>query len=229
MLEKYIILSNGRTGSNWLANTLSNLVQPTEPWFFDLNDWTQSLGPRVVLHTHQADSVLALDPVHTKTTTLIIARRYNLLDTAISHFVAKYTNEWFHYSDQEFDPITISHQEMFLEITETAGWHRDLRRKLNQSNYKNVVEILFEDLVANSTHAEKFIAHKLGLDYDALSQHLDPPLQQKSNSFRNPRPHTEIVKNYSQLKDLYDASFIESTWYKTGVESLTLTPENYNA
>jgi LPS sulfotransferase NodH len=220
MLEKYIILSNGRTGSNWLATTLSNMVQPTEPWFFDLSDWSQSLGPRVVLHTHQADAVLALDPEQAKKTTLVIARRYNLLDTAISHFVARYTDEWFHYSDREFEPIAISHQEMFLEITEAAKWHREVRKKLNQSKYKNVVEILFEDMVANSTQVEKFLANKLGLDYTAPSQQVDIP-QQSSNSFRNPRQHHEIVKNYNQLKSMYDAQFIEDAWHKTGIEELT--------
>jgi LPS sulfotransferase NodH len=227
MPEKYIILSNGRTGSNWLANTLSNLVQPNDPWFFDLSDWSQSLGPRVVLHTHQADSVLTLDPAHSKTTTLILARRYNLLDTAISHFVAKYTDEWFHYSNQKFEPIVISHQEMFLEITQAADWHRDIRKKLNQTNYKKVVEILFEDMVANSVQAEKFVAASLGLDYTALGQHIN--LLQQPNSFRNPRPHHEIVKNYDQLKTMYNARYIETVWHKTGVEELTLTPRSWHA
>ena len=224
MLEKYIILSNGRTGSNWLANTLSNLVQPNDPWFFDLSDWTQSLGPRVVLHTHQADSVLELDPATTKTTTLILARRYNLLDTAISHFVAKYTNEWFHYSDQKFEPFTISTGELQMEMIREASWHRDVRKNLNQTNYKKVVEILFEDMVANSVQLENFIADKLGLDYTVLSQHIDPAQQQKSNSFRNPRHYPDIVKNYAQLKDMYDDWFVKTTWYKTNIDELTLTP-----
>jgi len=227
MLEKYIVLSNGRTGSNWLANTLSNLVQPNEPWLFDLSDWSQSLGPRVVLHTHQTDQVLNLDSEHTKSTTLIIARRYNLLDTAISHFVAKYTDEWFHYSDRTFEPIAISHQEMFLEITQATEWHRDVRRKLNQTNYKKVVEILFEDMVANTAQTEKFVATKLGLDYTTLSQHINP--QQQSGSFRNPRSHREIVKNYDQLKTMYDATYINNVWHKTGIEELTLTPESWHA
>ena len=224
MLEKYIILSNGRTGSNWLANTLSNLVQPNDPWFFDLSDWSQSLGPRVVLHTHQADSVLELDPAHTKTTTLVIARRYNLLDNAISQFVARYTDEWFHYSDRTFEPFTISPEELQIEMTKEAGWHRHVRKTLNQTNYKKVVEILFEDLVANSAQSGKFIADKLGLDHTVLSQHIDPAQQQKSDSFRNPRHYPDIVKNYDQLKTMYNDWFVKTTWYKTGIDELTLTP-----
>jgi hypothetical protein len=200
--EIFVIYSPGRTGSHIITETLAGPPSTkgglcnTIPYWdkepnvnFDIN--TQS-----VIKTHNLDVITELN-LNTNNVILILSKRRNVFEQAMSMLVAKITNEWTgkEYSNKNITPVTISKSIFINEWNRLTKWGDNI----DSTQYKKVVTLWYEDII-NQDNIPNYIASELGLRY---SPNMLIKIYQKS-----PYQYKDCILNWQELKNLYDTVYI---------------------
>ena len=120
--KKFVITAFPRTGSTLVRHNLSN--------YFGT----------FIEHTHDRLYRPPSDDF-----TAVVTRRRNVFDCVCSHFVMLHTGEMNIYSSQEFGQFDINLKD-FRDLVQA---HTDYYKELDLSCYRQVVEIWFEDMIAD--------------------------------------------------------------------------------
>jgi hypothetical protein len=184
------VTGGGRTGSHWVEQIVSFV---TEYQTKDLA-WIGNLSTPGVFHAHDTQSLVNVPESVKRSCCLIFSKRRDVFAQAISLAVARYTDEWFSFTDKSFEPFVIDEQE-FLTLTDLCQEHSTQFELLVRPIYAHVVDIDFEDLLLNQNRVEHFVAGKIG--------HAAPTHSKSWDRNRNPRDYRRLVKNWHALYDLY--------------------------
>lgn len=120
--KKFVITAFPRTGSTLVRHNLSS--------YFGV----------FVEHTHDQSYLPPSDDF-----TAVVTRRRNVFDCVCSHFVMLHTGEMNLYSGREFDQFDID----LHSFENMVCAHDDYYRALDLSCYRQVVDVWFEDLIAD--------------------------------------------------------------------------------
>ena len=120
--KKFVITAFPRTGSTLVRHNLSS--------YFGV----------FVEHTHDRLYRPPSDDF-----TVVVTRRRNVFDCICSHFVMLHTGEMNVYSGQTFEQFDIDLQR-FEQLVQS---HKDYYKELDLSCYRQVVDVWFEDLIAD--------------------------------------------------------------------------------
>ena len=129
----FVVYSPARTGSSLIVGNL-------EKYF----------GVPAV-HTHD----FAWTPPD-DTYTCIISRRAPLIDSVLSVIMAEYTDEYATYTNKEIEPFNV-HTGKFTTL---YSIHRDFYNSIDRTQFKNVVEIEYDQLM-NDPH---YLFAQLGIN-----------------------------------------------------------------
>ena len=120
--------------------------------------------------------------------------RHNSFQKIISQEVARYTNEYNNYTDQQFDPFWIDPKRFALELSDDQKLTVRFLQSLEQQKINHCVS-KYEDLVAADdpyAYIAKLINHPVPDQYPPLPDH------------RNPRDYSQLVTNYHELRNIWD-------------------------
>lgn len=186
----YIVTGGGRTGSH-LVHEIMQFLRPNWQSCFDFNAVLPNSGS--LIHTNQVHSLADRDSELCCNETLIICRRRDQFATAISLLVARYTNEWFSYSNKKVDSIIIDQRDFLKTLAGTDHWYHTIDSV--KMKFLNSINIWFEDLI-ESEFMEHYVADQLGWD------RVHPKTDGWTKS-RNPRDYQTLVINWQELHDIY--------------------------
>lgn len=132
MIHKFLILSPGRTGSQLIANALQDQFHISAYFWYTVSDNDR------IIHCHDQPNIP--DKFNW---TLIIIRRHNEFNGAISQVIADTTKEWSRYTNKQIDSVDVSigHFKSILDV------RRDYYNKIDIDGYSSVVDIYFEDVL----------------------------------------------------------------------------------
>jgi hypothetical protein len=171
-----VIYTTGRTGSQLIGKNLAAYFQV--PFFYDHQNVNITNG---VVHAHNP-----LWQPPTDDFICILSKRKNIFNSIISTLVGNITNEHTDYSNQTIAPTVIDE----LDFTHCYWFTRTYYNVIDTTKFKKIIEVYFENIVADPKH----LFSLLDIDYDT----------QYSLSEKSPYKYTDIVTNFSELKNLFD-------------------------
>lgn len=175
MQKHYIVTGGGRTGSHWVEQMIK-VIDPSGS----------------VDHTNQIKYLLDLPETIKQFGILLVCRRHDIFSSAISYFVANYTDEWFEYTNNTIKPFIIDASVLQTKILGIKHWYEELDQII-KPQYNSVVDFWYEDLVL--THPEQYLGNLLGIDAKSLTYDW--------NRNKNPRDYSKLVVNYQELQEIY--------------------------
>lgn len=180
----YIVAGGARTGSHWLEQLVKFITdyRPT-----DLRDLG---GTGWVAHTNDLADLSQVDEKVRKTCGLLIITRRDTFARAMSHFMARHTDEWFAYTDRPIDPFDIDPQAFRERQQGYEHWKQACDDRIRPL-YAHVIDFEFEELLAEDSCIEDHVARRLGLVN--TRGHKDWTVN------RNPRDYRRLVRNWQDL------------------------------
>lgn len=195
MQNRFIVFGHGRCGTNWVKDSLKSMLGTQSQTYYELDQWALSDYQFPILHTNLSTVIKQIPEYLKEQSTLLVCLR-NPFDTVISLYAAQYTNEWYHYTEKSFDPISINSNEFMIQIVRNIEY--------TKQNLKDIPYYYNRYAVIDY---EKFYQSKNKTDY--LSEVLNLSFPQETNSSfvvrKNPRDYKKLIANYNELKDLYKA------------------------
>jgi hypothetical protein len=184
----------GRCGSHWVETILINLlgVKHTVDSFTMLpTGW--------IYHTNREADVLELPSEIKNSVTLVYCDRKNYFDVAVSKMVAEISDEWFFYTSKTIEP--------FVADTARFEWlindlHYVRTKKVPADIlplFTNLVSIDYDRLISSEI-PEKYIADRLGIDYDANKNYSQTDSEPSNKNTRN---YKDLILNWDELVDIY--------------------------
>jgi hypothetical protein len=190
----------GRCGSHWVETLLKNLLGV----WYTIDSFTP-LATGWIYHTNSTIELEAMPSKIRDSVILVYCVRKNHFDVAISFLVAENTDEWFAYTNKTIEPFVVDPVKF--------------RALINDLHYKQTIEVpqdilpLFNNLVIidfdhliSSAIPEKYVADKLGIDYDVDKNHY------QSDSIlntKNPRNYKDLILNWDELVDIYQNHLVD--------------------
>ena len=175
MNKHYIVTGGGRTGSHWVEQIIKFIAPESEVW-----------------HTNNTQDLINYSDEIKKNSTLICCRRQDVFSAAISYFVARHTDEWFHYSPQHISPFIIDVTIFQEKIKGIVYWHYILDNEVAPLYSNDIINVWYEDL--NCT-PENHIARLLNITNKQGQNNWDLS--------KNPRDYSKIIANYRELREIY--------------------------
>ena len=172
-----VIYSPMRTGSTIIYNNLLDHMGFTE----------SSKFPYTVMHTHNPKDT----PAETGFT-CILSKRKNILDMACSAVIAEKTNEYAEYTGQTVEPFSVSVEQVRQRATDII----DFYNQIDLSIYANVLDIWFDDLLADPYYLYKQFGIDEQIQYD--------------KKLKSPYNYYNIITNIEELKSIA----INEGWYE---------------
>ncbi len=159
--KSFVVLAFPRTGSTLITHNLNR--------YFGIS----------AIHTHKQDFVAPHEDC-----TCVITHRANVFDAICSHLVLFRTNEPVNYTNKAMDPFYVPSDEMWSLLQA----HQTFHRSRNLSGYKKIVEIDFDQLLADPYHlfAQFNIVER--------TQYLTKP---------SPYRYNQLIENYDELQQVY--------------------------
>ena len=195
--KNFVIYGPGRTGSHWVESILIGLIAPASfrQGNFSLlpNEW--------IYHTNQLHECTGLPREIRDSVTLIVCNRSNHFDTAISHMIARHTDEWFVYTDKPVDPFNVDPEEFtyLLHAQRDSYWAVKLAL---EPMFSHIIHINYDKLAAADS-PEKHVADLLGIEYTVNST------QYMHLSVKNTRNYKELILNWDQLVDIFQNYLVD--------------------
>ena len=186
---------SGRCGSHWVETMLKNLCSAI----------THTVGPLTLLptgwiyHTNGKDDLLEMPSEIKNSATLVHCVRKNHFDVVISFLVAEITDEWFHYTSKTVEPFVVDTVKFCTLIDDLYYYQTKEVPEDILPLFTNLVTIDFDHLISAAI-PEKYIADRLGIDYDADKNYGLPGSAQRH---KNPRNYKELIRNWDELVDIY--------------------------
>lgn len=184
----------GRCGSHWVETLLKNLFGVT----YTIRHFTPLLSGWIY-HTNDMPDLTDMPSEIRNSVTLVYCVRKNYFDVAISFLVAENSDEWYFYTGKTVEPF----------IVDTVRF----RTLINDLHHLQTVEVaedilpLFTDYVTidydnllSEEIPEKYIADKLGIDYDANEDYGQSGFALRN---KNPRNYKDLILNWDELVDIY--------------------------
>lgn len=189
---RYSVVGFGRSGSHWVGDLLSR-ISGLPLINDDIDSWRVRQS---VLHTNDIDKIL-----HTEFPCdglLVFCIRKNSFDAIISLEVARYTNEWYQYSTDDFQPFCI---DADLFVKNIRDHSRSQINSISTAEDKKIPHCvcIYEELVA-ARDRYRYVADTVG--FTQSIDHRDVPENP------NPRDYTKIVSNYAELKTIWRNSHV---------------------
>jgi hypothetical protein len=139
MQIKYIIASPGRSGSIFVANTISRSLGYTVIYASHTTVLENNMPP--IYHTHDATFQIPDN-------NLIVVQPYrkDIFKEIISAVIAEKYNEWFVYSNKQ-EPFVVDLETFKNKYQWHKNWHRAFE---HYTRYKYRKYLCFEDFIGNS-------------------------------------------------------------------------------
>jgi hypothetical protein len=169
-----VVFTPGRSGSHLITKNLSSYFKSPLRMH---NDADYTYG---IVHSH--------NPLYKPPTddfVCIINKRKNEFDAIVSMILTKRTGEFIYYTNKDIDKFSVS----ATEFQETYTYYKSFYHAINQSYFKQIIEIYYEDLIND----KKYLFSTLGINCDTEY------MIQKS-----PYDYYKLVENISELRDLYN-------------------------
>lgn len=186
---RYAVTGYGRCGSHWVRDLVRFITGL--PLVNDNIDYWQNLDSPAMLHTH--DAMDALQRKITQDHFFILCVRRNSFNALISLAVARHTNEWYHYTDTNFDPFYIDPM-VFKEdlVFHAYNQHQLIETARRFQTPHSVCE--FEDLIV-AQNPYQYVAQLIGYRGQISSNTI--------KKRQNTRDYKKIVRNYDELKEIW--------------------------